>query len=164
MAKWTLAKGMTWRMKLEEVHPNHGKLVDTPLSLQKRYGEGKMLIPRPLDVEAAIHTIPEGELTTPARLREKLAADAGANSACPFSTGIFVRMVAEAADEDRLAGKEPIAPYWRIVRDDGKLNDKLPGGVLAQAAMLEQEGLTILEGKGKQPPRVEDHESRIVSW
>ena len=123
-----------------------------------------MLIPRPLDVDAAIRKIPKGELTTPSRLREKLAADAGANSACPFSTGIFVRMVAEAAEEDRLAGNEPIAPYWRIVRDDGKLNDKLPGGVLAQAAMLEQEGLTILEGKGKQPPRVENHETRFTSW
>ena len=46
MAKWTLAKGMTWRMKLEEVHPNHGKLVDTPLSLQKRYGKGKNADPQ----------------------------------------------------------------------------------------------------------------------
>ena len=28
----------TWREKLEEPNPNHGKIVDVPLKMQKRFG------------------------------------------------------------------------------------------------------------------------------
>ena len=162
MAKWKLAEGMTWRKKLEGWHANHGKLVDTPPSMQKRYGKGKMLIPRPLDVEAAIRKVRKGRLITSALLRDKLAADAGADSACPLTTGIFIRVVAEAAEEDRRAGKQRITPYWRVVQDGGKLNDKYPGGAPSQAAQLECEGLVIVEGRGKQPPRVENFEQLLM--
>ena len=83
-----------------------------------------------------------------------LAEAAQADSACPFSTGLFIRMVAEAAEEDRRAGKTRITPYWRTIKDDGGLNEKFPGGVRAQAARLRKEGFTVQPGKGKQPPRV----------
>ena len=66
----------------------------------------------------------------------------------------LLTVVAEAAEEDRQAGKKRITPYWRTIKDDGKLNEKFPGGVRAQAAKLRQEGFTIQPGKGKQPPKV----------
>ena len=46
-AKWKLAEGKTWRQKLEQEHPNHGKIVAVPARMRKRFGRGTMLIPKP---------------------------------------------------------------------------------------------------------------------
>ncbi len=161
-ATWKLAKGKTWRQKLEHEHPNHGKIVAVGPRMQKRLGTGTMLIPRPLDVDAAMRKAKRGKLVTVSAIRNKLAKESGADSACPMTTGIFVRIVAEAAEEDRRAGKKRITPYWRTIKDDGKLNEKFPGGAGAQAAKLRQEGFTIRAGKGKQPPKVEDYDKYLV--
>ena len=48
-----------------------------------------------------------------------------------------------AFKEDLGAGKEGVAPYWRVVQNDGGLNPKFPGGVEAQAARLRGEGHEI---------------------
>ena len=96
------------------------------------------------------------------QLRERLARDGGADVTCPLTTGIFVRIVAEAAEEDRRAGKKQIAPYWRVVRDDGSLNEKFPGGPRAQARKLRAEGFAIKAGKGRRPPRVRDFEALLA--
>lgn len=161
-ATWKLGKGKTWRQKLEQEHPNHGKIVPVPPRMQKRFGTGTMLIPRPLYVDAAMRKPKRGKLVTQSAIGNKLAKESGADSACPMTTGIFVRIVAEAAEEDRLEGKKRITPYWRTIKDDGKLNEKFPGGGKAQAAKLRLEGFTIRVGKGKQPPRVEDYQKYIV--
>jgi len=128
-----------WREKMN--HP--AKVVSIPPRLHKRFGRGKMLIPCPLDLEALIRKIPAGKVATQTQLREKLARAAGADVACPVTTGIFVRIVAEAAAEEARAGKSGITPYWRVVRDDGALMEKLPGGPAAQADHLEAEGHRI---------------------
>lgn len=159
---WKLAKGKTWRQKLEEDHPNHGKIVPIPRKFEKRFGHGTMLIPSPRAVDAILRKVRKGKVLTQSALRERLAADGGADSACPMTTGIFVRIVAEAAEEDARAGKKRITPYWRLVRDDGKLIEKFPGGPRAQARRLREEGLTISPAKGKQPPRVADVEAHAV--
>ena len=160
---WKLAKGTTWRQKLEREHPNHGKLVPIPERWQKRYGEGTMVIPRPLDVDATLRSVRKGKLMTQTQLRDRLAEISGADCACPMTTGIFVRIVSETAEEDRSAGKKRVTPYWRLVRDDGKLLEKVPGGAPAQAAKLREEGFTIEPGKGKQPPRVKDFQRHLAS-
>ena len=64
-----------------------------------------------------------------------------------MTTGIFVRTVAEAAEEERREGKSKITPYWRTVKSDGSLNEKYPGGVAAQAARLREEGIEIDESR-----------------
>lgn len=109
-----------------------------------------------------MRSIRKGRLITNMKIREKLAGAAGADSACPFSTGMFVRIVAEAAEEDRQAGKKRITPYWRTIKEGGKLCENYPGGAKAQAAKLRKEGLTILPGKGKQPPKVKDFEKYLI--
>jgi hypothetical protein len=161
-ATWKLAKGTTWKQKLVEPHLNHGKVVPVPAGMQKRYGTGTMLIPKPLDVDALIRKVSKGRLATASRIRARLAADSGADQACPFTTGLFVRIAAEAAEEDRRAGKKRITPYWRLVRDDGSLNQKFPGGAKAQATRLRQEGFTVERGRGKKPPRVKDFEKYLA--
>ena len=161
-AGWKLAEGRTWRGKLESEHPNHGKIVPVPPRMQKRFGTGRMLIPRPRDVEAAMRRPRKGRLITQAQIRRMLAEAAGADCACPLTTGMFVRIVAEAAEEDRRAGKSRITPYWRTIREDGKLNDKFPGGASAQASKLRHEGVIVALGKGKQPPRVPGFDRYLV--
>lgn len=138
----------TAQEKLEK--PLQPELVDD------RQGRGKMLIPTPLEIEALVRTIPRGKLTTMRHIRERLAQHHGADITCPLTTGIFLRIVAEAAEEDRANGKTEITPYWRVVRDDGSMNEKFPGGTEAQAARLREEGHSIVPGVGKKPPRVED--------
>jgi hypothetical protein len=147
-----------WREKLE--HPKHPlpKIVAIPGMWRKRMGTGTLAIAHPRDVDALIRTVRKGRLITQTQLRERLARKYKTNAACPLTTGIFVRIAAEAAEEDRRAGKKTITPYWRVVRDDGRLNQKFPGGPAAQARRLRAEGMGIERGKGKQPPRVRDFE------
>ena len=155
-----MARRKTWREKLTEDHPSHNRIVPIPPKMQQRYGAGTMLIPSPRSVEAQVRKTRKGELLLVTELRERLAKDAGADVACPLTTGIFLRLVAEAAEEDRAAGKRRIAPYWRVLQAGGKLNPKFPGGVAAQAEKLVAEGHTLIPGKGKQPPAVAGFSSR----
>jgi hypothetical protein len=143
----------TWREKLEtEQEP---RVVDDPR------GRGRMLIPRPLDVDALMRKIEKGKLATVEQIRERLAKDSGADFSCPMTTGIFLRIAAEAAEEDLSRGEKQITPYWRVVKADGGLNEKFPGGVEAQAARLREEGHSIEPGVGKKPPRVREFEKSL---
>jgi alkylated DNA nucleotide flippase Atl1 len=151
----------TWRQKLEEKHPEHGKIVDVPPKMQNRYLVGKMLIPKPLDIDALIHRVPKGKLATVVQIRDKLAVNAKANCCCPLTTGIFLRIVAEVAEEDLRNGEKDITPYWRVVRADGSLNKKFPCGVQGQAARLREEGHLIELNNGRKPPRVINFEQYL---
>ena len=151
----------TWRQKLEEEHPEHGKVVDIPPKMQNRFGTGKMLIPKPMDINALINKISKGKLVTVTQIREKLAKDAHANCSCPMTTGIFLRIVAEVAEEDLRGEKRKVTPYWRVIKADGSLNEKFPGGAQAQAAYLKKEGYGIEPGKGRKPPRVKKFEESL---
>ena len=150
----------SWRAKLEK--EQEPRVVDVPPKMAKRFGTGKMLIATPLLVDALIRKVEEGKLVTVRQLRERLAKDFKVDSTCPLTTGIFVRIAAETAEEDLRMGRGDITPYWRVIRDDGSLNEKFPGGVVAQAAHLREEGHTIEPGKGKKPPRVKDFEKALV--
>jgi alkylated DNA nucleotide flippase Atl1 len=115
--------------------------------MAKRLGTGMMLIPTALEVDAMVRKIPRGEVRTLAQIRKRLAHWHNVDVTCPLVTGIFLRIVAEAAEEDRQAGRADITPYWRVVRDDGRLNAKFPGGVERQAEHLLGEGHTIERGR-----------------
>ncbi len=151
----------TWRQKLEENHPAHGKIVEVPLKMQKRFGAGKMLIAKPLDVNALIRKVQKGKLVTVPQIMDKLAKDAHASCACPMTTGIFLRIVAEVAEEDLRNVKTEVTPYWRVLKFDGSLNIKFPGGTQSQAARLQEEGHSIKPGRGRKPPRVNNFENSL---
>jgi alkylated DNA nucleotide flippase Atl1 len=135
----------TWREKMN--NPDLPKVVDIPPKMEKRFGPGTLLLPAPVDVEDAIRAIRKGTVRTVGQLRRDLAAIYGATAACPLVTGIFVRISAEAAEEDARAGKKRIAPYWRVVKEDGSLYPKFPGGVQRQAERLRAEGVFVVNGK-----------------
>jgi len=150
----------SWRAKLEK--RQEPKIVDVPPRMQRQWGEGRMLIPRPLDVDALVREVPRGKLVTVNQIRARLASDYGADCTCPMTTGIFLRIAAETAEEDRGAGKSRITPYWRVLREGGRLNEKYPAGVVAQSRQLKAEGHQVKWlGKGC---GVIDFERRLVSW
>jgi alkylated DNA nucleotide flippase Atl1 len=59
-------------------------------------------------------------------------------------------------------GKKRVTPYWRVIRDDGSLNEKFPGGVKAQSRRLKEEGHSLAPGKGKKPPKVKNFETLLA--
>lgn len=114
------------------------------------YPPGRMLVSSPLEVDAVVRRIPEGRVLTVGALRANLARNHRADYTCPMTTGIFLRIVAEAAEEERAAAGGRIAPYWRVVHDDGTMLDKVPGGADLQARRLDGEGVVILRlGKAR---------------
>jgi alkylated DNA nucleotide flippase Atl1 len=135
----------SWRAKLHK--PVLPRLVPVPEGMAKRLGSGMMLIPTALELDAMIRKIPRGQVSTLSQVRRRLARWHNVDVTCPLVTGIFLRVVAEAAEEDRLAGKQDITPYWRVVREDGKLNEKLPGGLDGQSRRLMEEGHRVVNGK-----------------
>lgn len=138
------------------------KVVHGPAKWEKRFGGRRVLVPTPLLVDGVIRKVPKGKLATVRQIRERLAKDFNAEATCPLTTGIFVRIASEAAEEDRAKGKKRITPYWRVVKDDGSLNPKFPGGVEAQSERLREEGHAIEPGKGKKPPRVKGFEKKLM--
>jgi len=127
-------------------------------------GRGRMLIPRPLDVDAVIRKVKKGSLVTVEQIRERLAQDFGADFTCPLVTGIFLRIVAEAAEEELREGKGlgEVTPYWRVIKGDGSLTPKFPGGVSRQGALLVEEGHELEPAKGKRPPKVKDFRKALL--
>lgn len=147
-----------WREKLERDHPSHGKIVEVPPRMQKQWGTGTMVIPEPLKLDALIRTVQKGRLITVPQLMDRIARDAGADCACPMTTGILLRIVSETAEEDLREGRKRVTPYWRVLKQGGLLNEKYPGGTKAQSTHLKEEGHHIQPGKGKKPPAVVDFE------
>ena len=129
--------------------------------MRKRFGEGTIVIPRPVEVDELMRRVPKGRLVTINQLREVLAARYGATMACPICTGIFARVAAGAAGEDQQEGKKRVTPYWRTLKSDGELNPKYPGGLSAQKRLLADEGHRVV-ARGKRH-LVEGYEECLVS-
>lgn len=116
-------------------------IVDIPAERVKFFGTtGKMLLPSPATLKAAIQTIPTGQLLTTERLRQRLAAQFHVEAVCPVTTRRSLKALAQTDD----------SPYWRVINADGGLNADFPGGVSAQADHLRSEGVTI-DVSGKKP-------------
>jgi hypothetical protein len=150
------------REKLETVHESHGVPFFIPPAMQKSMGQGTMIVPRPLDVEAMMQRPGKGRLITLGQIRGTLAKQSRVDQCCPLTTGIFARLAAEAAEEDAAAGKKRITPWWRTIRDNGELNDKFPGGAAAQAARLREEGFSVARNRTGSKLRVVEFEPRLV--
>lgn len=118
---------------------------------------GRMLVPAPMLVAKALRRVPSGRLITAEQLRERLARAARVDLTCPMTTGIFLSIIAGAAEEEIAAGRRPVAPYWRVVRSDGSLPEKFPVRRGVQSAHLRAEGHRIARG------RVADVERALVN-
>lgn len=138
------------------------KLVDVPDKWALRIGHGKMLVPSPLLIDTTIKKIPKGRLVTVNIIREWLANEYKADMTCPLTTGIFLNIAANAAEEEKAGGKTRITPYWRVLKEGGSLNPKFPGGVAEHARHLEQEGFEIIHASAKNKLFVKDFERKLA--
>lgn len=100
-----MQKRKTWQEKL-----HNGK---EPKVVRLPSGE-TLLVGTPLLVKEYVESIPEGTTVTVEQMRRDLAERFGADKMCPMSTGIFVWIVREAAEEDRAAGRVA-APVERLI-------------------------------------------------
>jgi len=110
-------------------------------------GDDVVLV-NPSEVVEIMKIVPEGKVITLVEICKILAKKHNVKACCSLTTGIFIMTAANAAEEAAREGKLLNIPYWRTLKVDGFLNEKYPGGVLAQKRLLEQEGCTILN-KGK---------------
>ena len=134
----------SWHEKLEKPVEGLPKVVEVPPSWEKRMGGRKILVPTPLMADEVIRKVPKGKLITSNQIRKILAKKSDADSTCPMTLGIFLRIISEAAEEDRQNGKKRITPYWRVVKGDGSLNPKYPSGTESHAKLLKNINLNIL--------------------
>jgi hypothetical protein len=137
----------SWREKLADNKglPKVGKVTGR---MSKRWGEGTIVIPAPMEVDQLMKQVPKGRLVTINELRAALAARHKVAFACPLTTGIFSWIAAHAANEAAEAGARNITPYWRTLKTGGELNPKYPGGAEALAKRLRAEGHRVVR-KGK---------------
>lgn len=132
----------SWREKLED-DKGLPRIIRLTPAQEKRWGRGTMVIPAPREVDAAIRGIRKGATATVNDLRARLAKAHGTNLACPITTGIFAWIAAHAAAEDEAAGRKRVTPWWRVLKTNGKLNPRYPGGVDEQRRRLEAEGHAV---------------------
>ncbi len=120
-----------------------------------RYGGRRMLLAPAIDYDRLIRRIPRGQVVTVGQLRMYLAAQYGADFTDPITAGIFVSIAAWASEQRT----EDKIPWWRVLKANGTLNSKLPGGAEKQKALLEQEGHTVVrKGRTKLVYVVQDYE------
>ena len=86
-----------------------------------------MLVPTAKIIQHAIEAIPEGQSFDVRYLRNKLADDYKADVTCPVTTGIKLRICAEAAFEEFNTGKDlsQITPFWRVMDKETSTTKKL---------------------------------------
>ncbi|HZR16954.1 MAG TPA: hypothetical protein VFE51_06470 [Verrucomicrobiae bacterium] len=137
----------TWREKLAD-SKGLPKVAKVTGKMSRRWGEGTMVVPAPLEVDALMKKVPKGRLATINELRAALAAKHHVTFACPITTGIFAWIAAHAAQEAEAAGAKRITPYWRTLKNRGELNPKYPGGIAQIMKRLKAEGHEVVQ-RGK---------------
>jgi hypothetical protein len=133
------SSGNSWRHKLAD-DKDLPRIEPIPEKLEPKLGRGRIVTPAPREVDAIMRLVPHGKLITIERIAAAIAAHHGVEAACPMSTGIFVWIAANAADEAQRAGHPEPTPFWRTIKDDGEINPKYPGNFGALIAKIESEG------------------------
>lgn len=136
-------KRKTWQEKLHSTHPAKVEVVE------RRFADipegAKMYIATPEIVDAYMRHIPEGKHASIGQMRSDLAIEHHAEYTCPITSGIFMRIAAEAAYEDYLAGKSvaQITPFWRMIDSKSPLAKKLSFGTDFVKEQRKKEGLSF---------------------
>lgn len=143
-------KRKTWKEKMadKEGYPKIIKLTGKEpcfRTLKKMGAEvgDSYVITNPGDVEDVMMRVSEGKLITLKEINKILSKKFNAKYTCTLTTGIFITIAANAAEETKSG-----LPYWRTLKMGGFLNDKYPGGQERQKELLEKEGFKVVK-KGK---------------
>jgi 6-O-methylguanine DNA methyltransferase, DNA binding domain len=131
-------------------------IVEIAPQLERFFGcSGRMLKPCPETLAALIVQIPNGKISTTDSLRRTLANRFGVEVTCPYDTKMALLAIAQTESDPSESSpsqsdpSQPI-PYWRVIKANGELMPKHPGGLEAHAALLQAEGFTV-DTSGKKP-------------
>ena len=130
-----MAMKKTWLDKLNETKEPKLKRID--IDFADIPSGSNMLIATPKIIDKYIQEIGVGKRINIKTLRKDLAIAHNADFTCPVTTGIFLRVVAEANYEKLQQGKhlQEITPFWRVIEPNSALAKKLTFG---QDFLLEQ--------------------------
>jgi hypothetical protein len=137
-------KGKTWTDKVNDPTKEFQiKKLDKDFA-DMRAG-AKMLIATPKIIDEYVRHIPKGKSGSLATMRKDLASEYGADYTCPVTSGIFLRIVSEAAYEQIEKGTplSKVAPFWRVVDEKSALNKKLSFGESFVAKQRKSEGIQL---------------------
>lgn len=135
-------KGKTWTDKVNDPTKEH-----VVKKLEKDFADmpagSRMLIATPKIIDDYIRQIPKGKSGSLATMRRDLANEYGAEYTCPVTSGIFLRIVSEAAHEqiEKGVALSKVTPFWRLVDEKSALNKKLSFGTEFVASQRKKEGL-----------------------
>jgi len=143
MVKKTPKKPATkksWVNKMEQDH-SVVKVLDKDFADMK--AGSIMYISNPRTIDSYIRSIPKGKSVDLKTMRKDLAIEHDAEVTCPITTGIFLRIVAEAANEQFQQGKSlnKITPIWRVINPNMTIATKLTFGTKLIAEQRKKEKL-----------------------
>lgn len=113
----------SWTEKLQQSKVAQTKAIDKAIAGMP--AGAMMHISTPQAINHFVQQIPYGQTLTVAQMRDQIAKLNGADCTCPLTTGIFLRIVAEAAFEAMQKGDSNPTPFWRVIEPDSKLAKKL---------------------------------------
>ena len=118
-------KTKSWRERLKTDRSPETKLLSSPFAGMQ--AGTLMLVSTPREINEWVGNIPFGQIRTVDDMKYELAQRHSAEAACPASTAIFLRVVADAAWEDLQNGAqlEDVTPFWRITEPESKIAKKL---------------------------------------
>lgn len=130
-----MASKKTWLDKLNEKKEPKTKRID--IDFADIPAGSNMFIATPKLIDEYIQQIEIGKRIDIKTLRKDLAIEYNADYTCPVTTGIFLRIVAEANYEKLQNGKHvgEITPFWRVIEPKSALAKKLTFG---QEFLLQQ--------------------------
>jgi hypothetical protein len=125
----------SWLDKLNENKEPKMKKID--IDFAHIPAGSNMFIATPKLIDQYINEICVGKRIDLKTLRKDLAIEHNADYTCPVTTGIFLRIVAEANYEKLHQGihLQEITPFWRVIEPNSALAKKLTFG---QDFLLEQ--------------------------
>jgi hypothetical protein len=123
-----MATKKTWLDKLSEKKEPKIKRID--FDFADIPANSNMFIATPQIIDNYIQQIPKGKTVTVQTMRKDLAIENGADYTCPVTTGIFLRIVAEAnfVKYQQANSLKGITPFWRVVEPNSPLSKKLTFG------------------------------------
>jgi hypothetical protein len=123
-----MPKKKTWADKLHDRKVPKVKRID--FDFADIPAGSNMFIATPELIDRYIKQIPRGKKVAVQTLRKDLAIENKADYTCPVTTGIFLRIVAEANFEKYLQTNslKGITPFWRVVEPKSALAKKFSFG------------------------------------
>lgn len=109
----------TWKEKFDSKTTPQIKVLDKRFA-DIQEGE-RMFIATPKLIDAYINEIPKGVTVDLKTLRKDIAIAHQADSMCPVTASIYLRIVSEVAFQNHTNKAAEVTPFWRVVNPKSKL-------------------------------------------